>query len=188
MRLFFGCAVLFVLLGVNGWSDPTDVSVAPPASTAPTPEASAPTPVETAVPLERLALDKHFKVTKVHIVNNTESYKSGGNDALEFERKYWNYGAVTKDQQEARRGLIYLISWHKDGPPEDLTARFEYRLVNTRETIFVQSQPLSSVTGTNRSLFEVVGDEYRKNGAVYAWRFTLVRGDQVVALERSYIW
>jgi len=135
-----------------------------------------------------IALDPKVIVTKIHEVRNDESYHPSHNDALQFEKDYWNYGAITAEQKEARRGQIYVISWRNSGPPDRFTTRFEYRQQNTREQIKVQTDDHPVVSGNARSIFKVVGSEYRTDGPVETWRFTVLRGGKVVAEERSFIW
>jgi len=135
-----------------------------------------------------IALDPKVIVTKIHEVRNDESYHPSHNDALQFEKDYWNYGAITAEQKEARRGQIYVISWRNSGPPDRFTTRFEYRQQNTREQIKVQTDDHPVVSGNARSIFKVVGSEYRTDGPVETWRFTVLRGNKVVAEEKSFIW
>jgi len=135
-----------------------------------------------------MALDPKVIVTKIHEVRNDESYHPRHNDALQFEKDYWNYGAITAEQKEARRGQIYVISWRNSGPPDRFVTRFEYRQEKTREQIKVQTDDHPAVSGNARSIFKVVGSEYRTDGPVETWRFTVLRGNKVVAEEKSFIW
>jgi hypothetical protein len=36
--------------------------------------------------------------------------------------------------------------------------------------------------------FEVVGDEFRRNGAILGWKCTLLQGGQVLDERKSYLW
>jgi hypothetical protein len=129
-----------------------------------------------------------FKITKVHEVRNDESYKSGDNKALEFEQKYWNYGAVTEQQKKDRRGHYFVFSWAAQGTASDVTARFEYRQSKSKEKIRVLEVQYPTVNGSERASYSVVGDAYAMYGPVYSWRFTLLRGGQVVAEKKSFVW
>jgi hypothetical protein len=138
--------------------------------------------------LETLALDPKVKISKVHVVDNTGKQATGGNKALEFERKYWNYGAILASEKEARRGQIYVVSFAKGGPAENVKARLQYRQVGTKDQVREQIVEFNNVQGTQRATFNIVGDEFREAGPVYSWRFTVLRGTQVIAQETSYIW
>jgi len=135
-----------------------------------------------------LALDPKVKVTKIHEVRNDESYHPRHNDALAFEKQYWNYGAIDAAQIEARRGQIYVISWRNAGTADRFVTRFEYRQSHTRDQVKVQTVDHPLVQGNARSIFQVTGEEYRHDGPVEAWRFTVLRNNQIVAEERSFIW
>lgn len=125
---------------------------------------------------------------KIHEVRNDETYNPHRNEALEFEKSYWNYGAITAAQKEAVRGQIYVISWRNDGPPDRFSARFEYRQTKTRDQIKVQTLDNPAVNGNVRSIFKVTGAEYRQDGPVVSWRFTVWRGNRIVGEEKSFIW
>ncbi len=58
----------------------------------------------------------------------------------------------------------------------------------TRDAVKVQSQEYPAVSGNARAYFKVVWSEYRQDGPVEAWRFTVWRGGQIVAEEQSFIW
>ncbi len=182
----------FSLVAPHAEADGTSVAAngtpapAPLPTSAPAPASG--TPVERTKEAVPATLDKRITVTKIHEVRNDESNHPHHNDALEFEKEYWNYGAITKEQLEARRGQIYVISWKNAGEPDRFIAKFEYRQEKTREQIKVQTQEYPAVSGNARALFKVVGAEYRDDGPVESWRFTVWRNGQIVAEEKSFIW
>jgi hypothetical protein len=136
-----------------------------------------------------LALDPKFRVIKVHAVENDGRVKNlGNNKALEFELQYWNYGAVTEAEKKARLGNYYVITWANEATPGDLVARFEYRQAKSKDVTRALTLAYPQAKGSNRSVFTVVGEAYRVYGPVTAWRFTLLRGDKVVAEEKSFVW
>jgi hypothetical protein len=47
---------------------------------------------------------------------------------------------------------------------------------------------MPNVSGTVRSYFAVVDQAYLTYGPVVSWRFTILKGDTVVAEEKSFIW
>jgi hypothetical protein len=202
--------LLLICGGLGLASAIADVKVVPPAAApdsaaAPEPQGNLPTttmedpvvapalstnePIQTAATLpEKMALDPKVKITKIHAVENNASNKSSDNTALDFEKKYWNHGAILQSEKDAREGQIYVVSWKNSGTPDNLKARFEYRQVKTKDRVNSQVVDFPGASGTKRAIFQVVGQDFAKNGPVYSWRLSILRGDQVVAMERSFIW
>ena len=145
-------------------------------------------PTIESLPVDKVALDRRIKIAKIHDVEDDSTYKSADNQALLFEIKYINWGAVTGEQLEARHGHYFTISWANHGPAADFTARFEYREVKSKEIVRTMVEPMAHVRGTVRSYFGVVGKAYKAYGPVESWRFSILKGDIVVAETRSYIW
>jgi hypothetical protein len=141
---------------------------------------------------EKIALDKRISIHKIHDVqNDSESIGEDTkreNPALSYEIQYLDWGAVTKEQLAARRGHYFTNTWVNDGPPADFTARFEYRQVNSKEIVRTLTQKMPHVSGTTRSYFAVVDKAYLAYGPVCSWRFTILKGDTVVAEAKSFIW
>jgi hypothetical protein len=138
---------------------------------------------------EKTALDKHISIPLIHDVQNDgPSSKTSGNHALNYEVTYLNWGAVTGEQFDARRGHYFTITWANHGEKSDFTARFEYRQVKSKEVIRTLSQKMPEVAGTVRSYFAVVDKAYIAYGPVVSWRFSILRGDTVVAEAKSFIW
>jgi hypothetical protein len=140
------------------------------------------------LPADKVALDRRIKIAKIHDVENDSSYRSADNQALRFEIKYINWGAVTAEQLEARRGHYFTISWANHGPAADFTVKFQYREVKSKEIVRTLVEPMTHVSGTVRSYFGVVGKAYQAYGPVASWRLSILKGDTVVAETRSYIW
>jgi hypothetical protein len=128
-----------------------------------------------------------YEVTKVHEVN-TAKYETGGNRALAFERRYWNYGAILANDLHLRTGQFFVVSWVNKDSAGDFTTRFEYRQEKTRDVVRELKLNHAGVSGASRSIFAIVGDAYKKYGAIVSWRFTVWRGDQLVAEEQSFVW
>jgi len=47
---------------------------------------------------------------------------------------------------------------------------------------------VSNVRKNNVSHFDVIGEQFQKDGRVSAWRVSLVRGKEVLASQESYLW
>ena len=142
------------------------------------------------LPPEKIALDKRIKISLIHDVENGSDYKGGENHALLFEIKYINWGAVTREQLEARKGHYFTISWVNHGPPDNFIACFQYRQVKSQGIIRTLQEPMPHVDGGVRSYFGVVNQAYLAAGPVASWRFTVRKAatNTVVAEAKSYIW
>jgi len=137
---------------------------------------------------EKIALDKRITVPLIHDVLNDGPVASSDNAALQYEITYLDWGAVTKEQLLARRGHYFTITWDNDGPKADFVARFEYREVKSKEIIRTLTQNMPKVSGTTRSYFAVTDQAYLTYGPVVSWRFSILKGDTVVAQAKSFIW
>jgi hypothetical protein len=145
-------------------------------------------PITNTVPGELIALDKHLRVPLVHDVQDDSTYKGGQNDSLLFEIKYLNWGAITQEQLRARQGHYFTITFVNHGRPENFLTRFEYRQVKSKAVVRRLTQEKYRVSGAARAYFAVVNKAYLAYGPVSAWRFTVLRGDTVVAEAKSYLW
>jgi len=137
---------------------------------------------------EKVALDKRIKIPLIHDVQNDGPNAHNENAALQYEVTYLNWGAVTQEQFMARRGHYFTITWANHGPKADFTARFEYREVKSKEIVRTLTQDMPGISGTTRSYFAVVDQAYQAYGPVVSWRFSILKGDTVVAQTRSFIW
>jgi len=137
---------------------------------------------------EKIALDKRITVPLIHDVLNNGPVSNSDNAALQYEVTYLNWGAVTNEQLAARHGHYFTITWDNDGPKDDFTARFEYREVRSKEIVRTLTQSMKGVSGSVRSYFAVTDKAYLAYGPVVSWRFSILKGDTVVAQEKSFIW
>jgi hypothetical protein len=137
---------------------------------------------------EKIALDKRISVPLIHDVQNDGPNSNSENRALQYEVTYLNWGAVTQEQLLARRGHYFTITWENDGPKADFTARFEYREVRSKEIVRTLTQKMAGISGSTRSYFAVVDHAYQAYGPVVSWRFSVLKGDTVVAQTKSFIW
>jgi hypothetical protein len=136
---------------------------------------------------EKTALDKRISVPLIHDVQN-DGTLANGNPALQYEITYLNWGAVTSEQFNARRGHYFTITWKNKGPAADFMARFQYREVKSQEVVRTLTQAMPHVHGAVRSYFAVTGLAYQTYGPIVSWRFTILKGDTVVAEAKSFIW
>jgi hypothetical protein len=140
------------------------------------------------LPQEKVAIDKRVKVDLIHDVENSTSSKGMSNHAFRQEIEYLNWGAVTSEQVQARRGHYFTISWTNRAPRTDFTVVFQYRQVRSKGIVRTLREEMPHVKGTVRSYFAVVGKAYLMYGPVSSWRITILRGDTVVAETKSFIW
>jgi len=137
---------------------------------------------------EKIALDKNIKVPLIHDVQNDSTFAGKNNHALAGELEYLNWGAVTDEQLKARQGHYFTITWANEGPKGDFIACFEYRQVKSKQVVRTLVQKMPHISGTTRSYFAVVDKAYLAYGPVCSWRFTIRKGDAVVAETKSFVW
>ena len=140
------------------------------------------------LPGEKIALDKNIRVPLVHDVQDDASYRGGQNDSLLYEIKYLNWGAITSEQLKARQGHYFTTTFVNNGPASDFTTLFEYRQVKSGAIVRSLSQRKFHVSGAARAYFAVIDKAYLAYGPVSAWRFTVRRGDTIVAEAESFLW
>jgi hypothetical protein len=107
--------------------------------------------------------------------------------SLNFERYYRMFGAVTALDQRQRYGQYFDFFWRAKRP-SDVTVRFEYKQEKLRAFVQAKEQAYHNAHGTNRSEFQVIGDEYFDDGQVLAWRCLLIEHGRIVAEKRSFLW
>ncbi len=108
--------------------------------------------------------------------------------ALQMERDYHLYGAVTRAEQRERAGHYYSIFWKTDDRETPLIVRFEYRQADSGLATKSMEIPVDRIRRSNLTRFEVTGDAYHEQGRVTAWRVTLVRDKEILASQESYLW
>jgi hypothetical protein len=145
-------------------------------------------PITNTDPSEPINIDKHIRIPLVHDVQDDYTYQGGTNDSLLYEIKYLNWGAITSEQIFAREGHYFTVTFVNHGPPTDFTTRLEYRQVKSKAVVRSLVQKKVHVSGAARAYFGVVGKAYLTYGPVSSWRFTVLRGDTVVAEAKSYLW
>lgn len=135
-----------------------------------------------------VALDESISLNKIYTFLNDRKMKVTGHPMLDFDRKYWNHGAVLPKEFEGKQGNIFVVNWENSGAPADFTVRLDYRQANTRERVMTQTQEYRSFGGYEKTVLRVVGDDYLRGGVVNSWRISIVRDGKIVAQEKSFIW
>ncbi|MGA0092793.1 MAG: hypothetical protein ACO3J2_00715 [Chthoniobacterales bacterium] len=138
-----------------------------------------------------LALDNDFSFRKtIRYLNQrkfTEVPLPRGNETLEFQRQWMNYGALSADEREQRQGTYYDIFWRAERPA-DITVRFEYRQAKLGNAVRAQETFVPQAQGTVKSSFKVIGDDFLWDGPVTAWRCLLIENGRIVGFTQSYLW
>jgi len=135
-----------------------------------------------------VALDESVSLNKIYTFRNDRSLKATGNPMLDFEKKYWNHGAILQKEIQSKQGNIFVINWQNDGSPSDFTIRLDYRQANTRERVMTKTEDYKNFDGYEKTVIKVVGDDYLRGGVVNSWRISIVRDGKIVAQEKSFIW
>ncbi len=135
-----------------------------------------------------VALDGSVSLNKIYTYRNDRQVKPTGNPMLDFEKKYWDHGAILQKELEGRQGNIFVINWQNDGSPADFTVRLDYRQANTRERVMTKTEEYKGFGGYEKTVIKVVGDDYLRGGVVNSWRISIVRDGKIVAQEKSFIW
>lgn len=108
--------------------------------------------------------------------------------AVAFERDYHLYGAVTKAETVDRQGHYYTIFWRVDDRSQPVRLVFDYRQANTGLEVRSQELEVETPRRKNVSHFQVTGGSYHTQGRVTGWRVRLMRGDEELASQQSYLW
>lgn len=134
-------------------------------------------------------LDSKVRLKKIYdFLNDRNKTPSGGDQALEFEFKYYDHGAVTQAQLRGRKGHYYEVNWATDGSVEPLSLRFDYRQKNTQDLVKTQEIPFPQARGSMKGRFSVTGDSYFEDGDVTSWRISVVRNGKIIAEKKSFVW
>jgi hypothetical protein len=145
-------------------------------------------PVFAAVALSACAT-KPQGFTKVKIYRlNPEAKITAVDPSIPFEHEHLLYGAVSRDDREARRGNYYTFFWKVDDKSQPVKVRFEYRQAVTRSAVKQQELEIANVKGSNITKFQITGNEFQTAGKVLAWRAVLLQGGKEIATTRSSMW
>ena len=135
-----------------------------------------------------LALDDHFEFRKEKLFLNDPKYFTITQDAtVLFERERINYGAVDGVDKAARLGNYFTLFW-RSTEKADVTIRLEYRQENLGSYVQAKEISYTGAKGTMKTDFKVVGDDYRQDGRVTAWRALIIQNGKIVGLTASYLW
>jgi len=135
-----------------------------------------------------LALDDAFQFRKTKtFLHDPLTQQPTIDPMIAFERQRLNFGAVSNFDRQQRFGHYFTFSW-RARRTADLTVRFEYRQASLGAHVQAQEYFYAGVKGTVGSAFKVVGDDYREDGRITAWRALLIENGKIVALSQSFLW
>jgi hypothetical protein len=141
-----------------------------------------------------LALDDAFNIRKVFTLlidpaTQQKALQAGGlgNGWLraEVERRY--FGAVSGMERRSREGHYYTVHW-STARAADVRVRMEYRQQKLGLHVQSMERLYPRVKGAQKTEFSVIGDDYHDDGAVTAWRITLIENGRIVAVTQSFLW
>ena len=135
-----------------------------------------------------LALSDEFEFTKVtKFLNDPHYLKQTDDQMLLFERQRVNYGAITGVDYIERRGYYFNV-WWRAKRQADITVRLEYRQENLGAHVQAKEVRVPDAKGSHETKFTVIGDEYKDNGKITAWRLLLIENGRAVGLHQSFLW
>lgn len=135
-----------------------------------------------------LALDDAFQFRKVKRYLHGEGIPVlTQSEMVLFERRRYDYGAYTAFDRDLRRGNYFTFFW-RAAKRADVTVRFEYRQAALGNYVMAEERYYPNAKGSYHSEFNIIGDAYRENGQVTAWRALLIVDGRIVALKQSFMW
>jgi hypothetical protein len=135
-----------------------------------------------------LALDDAFQFRKTKLFHNDpEFFKTSIDHMISFERQRVNFGAVSNYDRQERYGHYFTFYWRAERP-SDVIVRLEYRQQNLGSHVQAREKSYKGAKGTMKSEFQVIGDDYRQEGKITAWRVVLIESGKIVALNQSFLW
>ena len=135
-----------------------------------------------------LALNDAFKFGKTKTLLNDPLIQKPTLDlSVAFERQRLNFGALNQVDRDERKGHYFTFFW-KAGRKADVTVRLEYRQEKLGAYVLAQDKVYTGATGSMKSEFQVVGDDFLHDGRVTAWRAVIIENGTIVALNQSFLW
>lgn len=107
--------------------------------------------------------------------------------SIRFEQRHYLHGAVSYEDQMARKGNYYTFFWRapEQGP---VKLKFDYLQAQTGFTVHSKEVQADAGDGEQKTSIEITGEEFRKLGTVLAWRCTLYQGGREIDTYKSANW
>lgn len=127
--------------------------------------------------------------TKVKIYRlNPDARVVSVDPSIPFEQQHLLYGAVTKEERDARRGTYYTFFWNTQDVSQPAKLRFEYLQSATGFQKKQMVVDIEKVSHSNVTKLQITGPDFLKDGKVLAWCATLIQGGKEIAQEKSALW
>lgn len=141
--------------------------------------------------LASCASDEFLQVSKFSlrdtVVERDYDERYNENQFIRGEINKRVHGAVTQRDRDARRGDYFTVSWNRLSGERPVRIVFEYRQATGGSRVKKIDQKLpEAISGMTE--FQIIGNDFQKNGRVTSWRMTLYEGSQKMATEKSYLW
>ena len=135
-----------------------------------------------------LSLDSQIQITNSKYFHlDPEKEINSPDPMVRFEQLHFLHGAVTDKEKKQRAGHYYVF-WWTDPSRSPATIRFEYRQKKTGSEVYYREVKALNPRTKNKTRFQVTGKEYHSKGKVTAWRVSIIRENQIIASDQSYLW
>jgi hypothetical protein len=108
--------------------------------------------------------------------------------SISFEQKYYLHGAVSQEEIEGREGVYYNVHWAIKDRTQPVKLQLQYRQSKTGSLLYSKEVEITDIKRSNTTELSVIGDEWKTNGHVTAWKISLMRGKEELAEHHSYLW
>lgn len=98
------------------------------------------------------------------------------------------HGAIGVREQEQMLGHYFTVLWYNEEAGEPVTVKLEYQQGSSGSLVKTLTQEFDGSDSRGMAEFEIIGDNYLKNGRVLAWRCSLWRGNREVSHRQSFLW
>jgi len=109
-------------------------------------------------------------------------------DMVRFESLHRLHGAVSNEERREREGHYYSFPWSTSDTDSDASLLFEYRQQTTGSEVHALRVPVDRVRRKNVTHVEIIGEPFKMNGKVTAWKATIERNGSPAASKQSYLW
>lgn len=135
-----------------------------------------------------LQLDDRFQIRKIIYFYNEPSYfPATTSDAVNFERNYYNYGAISQLEFDELRGNYTTVYW-RTSARADVTVRYEYYQPVLGNYVQGMERFYPNAFGSYKSSFNIVGSNYLEFGRPVSWRILMIVDKKIVAFRQSFLW
>ncbi len=135
-----------------------------------------------------VAIDDSFTFRKIQQpFVSPEPFPPRTDRVVVFERERLLHGAVSESERRERYGHYYRFFWRAEREAP-ITIRFEYRQARLGEYVQAREMTYPAASGSIKSEFRIIGDDFEQDGRVTAWRVMLIENGVVRALEQSFLW